>query len=349
MSREVLGTLPDDALPGPRPAGPGPAGAGLAGPGFVRPELAGPGLAEATSTPVPEVAAPTRTRRLRARLRVLSSRRLGRPGRRRRRRRAAVLSFAVLVGTLAGWCGDAAWRSAQATDALLRTAGLSVVVIDAEHTGDGPTTLTADLTVRLTNLGLVPVELSGAETTYDAAAVVALDPPHVSVPVHAQRSAVLEVAVGCRSPQPLDLPPLQVQTPDGALSSVLADGAGQVLADLCNAALPADRLVRPLEVSRVATQLRVVVTACSGRTTELQAIRAGGVPLLGRPLPATVDGEARTLWLDRPPDCPQAWRRSGFPESLEADVDVGSQATVTIPLGYQLTAWLLDGPCGGIR
>jgi hypothetical protein len=77
----------------------------------------------------------------------------------------------------------------------------------------------------------------------------------------------------------------------------------------------------------------------------VHSIRAGGVTLTTHPLPATVDGAARTLWLDQPDSCPLTWQRTGFPESLDLDVDIGSDATVTMPIGYPLAAWLLDGPC----
>jgi hypothetical protein len=257
----------------------------------------------------------------------------------------ALLGVTVLVGVLVGWSGDAAWRSAQATDALLHTAGLSVVVTDAQDTGDSPIRLTADLTVHLTNLGLVPVELIGAETTYGAAAVVAIDPPHVTIQAHDAHDAVLEVAIGCRSPQPLDLPPLQLQAPDGSLQSVLVDGGGQALAHLCDGGSAVDHVLRLVSVTRDANQLKIQITASSGRTTQVQAIRAGGVTLTAHPLPAAVDGAARTLWLDQPAGCPLTWQRTGFPESLDVDVDIGSDATVTVPIGYALAAWLLDGPC----
>jgi hypothetical protein len=167
------------------------------------------------------------------------------------------------------------------------------------------------------------------------------------VPARETRTAVLEVAVGCRSPLPLNLPPLQVRTPDGALMSVVADGAGQVLADLCSAGPDVDHLIHQVGVSRDGTRLKVAVTAASGRTTVLHAIHAGGVPIEVRPLPSTVDGGIRTLWLEPPADCPPTWQRTGLPEDLDVDVEVGANATVRIPVGYALAGWLLDGPCAG--
>jgi hypothetical protein len=260
---------------------------------------------------------------------------------------ALTVTLTVAVGLGAGWAADTTWRSARSTDARLRTAGLSVVVVDTQHTGDAATKLTADLTVRLGNLGLVPVRLIGSGVTYDAAAIVWIEPPQVTVPVDGTRTAVLQVSVDCRSPQPLELPPLQGRAPDGSLISVAADGAGQALADLCDAGTHVDHLVRLVGVSRDGDLLKVSLTAAGGRTTELHEIRAGGVHLDARPLPAAVDGETRTVWLQPPPDCALTWQRTGLPESVQLDVDVGADATVTVPLGYALPAWLLDGPCRG--
>lgn len=329
MSREELGTLPAAAAAEPSPDVGSPSG------------RHGTHLPARTDTPsaLPRAALPRlRVPRLRVpRLPVGHG-----PG---ARHRATGFALAVAVGVTAGWAADAAWRSALSTDSRLRTAGLSVVVVDAQHTGDAATRLTANLTVRLANLGLVPVQLIGSEVTYDAAAIVSLDPPRLTVPVNGIRAAVLEVTVGCRSPLSLQLPPLQARAPDGSLISVSADGAGQVLADLCNAGPDADHLVRVADVSRDGARLRMSVTTAGDRPTELQAIRAGGVRLGLGPLPATLDGGTRTIWLQPPGDCPLTWRRTGLPESIQLDIDVGAQATMTVPLGYALPAWLLDGPC----
>jgi hypothetical protein len=319
MSREVLGTLPEAVAAASLP-GVGPSGG--------------------TATPVPGRTRLTSTRRAPSWPSI-------RPAPLLLGRRPTALAVAVALGIAAGWVADTAWRSAQTTDARLRTAGLSSVVIDAQHTGDTPNRMTADLTVALGNLGLVPVQLIGSEITYDAVAIVSIEPLRVTVPVNATRTAVLQVAVGCRSAQPLELPALQAQTPDGALLTLPTDGAGQALADLCDASSDADRVIRQVGVARDGNRLRVSLTAGSGRTTELQQVRAGGVRLDASPLPATVDGEVRTLWLEPPASCAPSWQRTGLPETIDLDVDVGADVTVTVPLGYALAAWLLDAPCRG--
>lgn len=336
MSREVLGTLPDAAagsVPDVSPSGgtathpPGSLGSGR-GPG-PRP---GPGPGRTPPNPPPPGhTPPTRTP----------------PARTPWQRRTTVLAAAATLGITIGWLADTAWQTAQSADARLRTAGLSSVVVDAQHTGDAPTRMTADLTVRLDNLGLAPVQLIGSEVTYDAVAVVAIEPPRQTVPVDASRTVVLRVAIGCRSPRPLRLPPLQGRTPDGALLSLPTDGAGQALADLCAAGAGADHVIRQVGVSGDGTQLKVAMTADSGRTTEVHQIRAGGVRLEARPLPATVDGTVRTFWLQRPTECSPLWQRSGLPEVIHLDVDIGADVTVAVPLGYALAGWLLDGPCRG--
>jgi hypothetical protein len=336
MSREVLATLPDAGTPGrPSTQRPNTRSPSTQRPSTRRPNTQSPnaqspstrrpnGYPAAGHAPAQGAAAPHGNTR----------------------RRLLALALAAVLGLGAGWAGDGIWRSTQSAEARLRAAGLAVAVTDARRTADTATRLSADLTVQLTNLGLVPVQLIGSELAHGAAAVVSIDPPRVTVPVGDTRTAVLRVDVGCRSPQPLDLPPLQVRTPDGGLMSVAADGSGQVLADLCEAGPEVDHLVRQVGVSRDGAQLKVAVVA-SSRTTELHSIRAGDVPLQGRPLPTTVNGVTRTIWLEPPTGCPLAWQRNGLPESLELDVGVGTGATVRIPVGYALAEWLLDGPCRG--
>jgi hypothetical protein len=294
------------------------------------------------ASPAPERPDPVVHQRLSARACASRLRAtLRRPG----GRRAVALLTAGLLGLLLGWSGDAAWRSAQADDARLRTAGLSVVVSDAQRTDESALRTSAELTIEVTNLGLVPMAVVGSELTYDAAAVVSIEPPQFTVPVDGSRSALLQVAVGCRSAQPLDLPPLQARAPDGSLLSVVVDGAGQVLTQLCDSGPEVDQVLRAVAIARDGVRLRIALMAPGGRTTEVQSVRAGGVALTGRPLPAMIEGVPRSIWLQPPIDCPETWRQTGLPQDLQIDVDIGTDATVTLPIGYQLASWLLDGPC----
>ncbi len=163
--------------------------------------------------------------------------------------------------------------------------------------------------------------------------------------------------VGCASPQGLRLPDLRLSTPDGLVTvEVPVDAAAPALAAACDgsgtrpAIVEASAVPARSEVARFVDgdRLRLSVVAPSGRTTRVVGARVGGLELFGDPLPMTVDGTPRALWLDQPIACDPSLTRGGLPTALDLDVDAGAGqvATVRVAIGAPLVRWLLAGPCG---
>jgi len=88
-----------------------------------------------------------------------------------------------------------------------------------------------------------------------------------------------------------------------------------------------------------------VVRSRSGRPTRVVGLGAGSFRLRGRPTPATVDSQNRTIWVDRPSRCPAEWVDGGLPRTIDLDLDVGAPATVSLDTGFALPRWLRAGAC----
>jgi hypothetical protein len=145
-----------------------------------------------------------------------------------------------------------------------------------------------------------------------------------------------------------------VLLPDDQSRDVPVEAGSQALASVCAASpLPLVTGVAVPARTDVALLLdgkrfRLSLLAPSGRTTRIVAVRAGRLELTGDPLPMTVDGTARAMWLDPPARCPEPVTAGGLPRSVQVDVDpgTGQTATVTVDVGDALAVWLLRGPCG---
>ncbi len=261
----------------------------------------------------------------------------------RRRTVTAVLATACL-GLLAGWVGASAWRSSSARDAALTTLGATAVITAAAPAGDASAGVGAELDVLITNIGAVPLTVGTGPLGFDASAVTGLDPSRLSLPAAARGTLLVHVAVACDSPQPLTLAPLRVTGPDGSTHPLRIDGSSQALVDLCTAGPAATQVLSALDATPDGKRLRVTLTAPTGRVTTVDTVSAGGVPLSGDPLPAVVDGP-HALWLDPPQKCPPEWSRIGIPRTLTVQLDAGGRATLEVPVGYGLSAWLLRTAC----
>lgn len=216
---------------------------------------------------------------------------------------------------------------------------------------------TAALRVDVLNLGAVPLTVAGRSDSFSAVRIRFVEPSGAEVAPQRRITVDVVVEAACDSPQALRVPPLQVTSPDGFVRDVVLDGTAPALADLCAAGMNGTaELVRGAAVpagNEVADlvdgdRFRIAVESPSGRTTRVVGVRASGLVLDADPLPATVDGTRRFLWLERPETCDASVLRAGPPRYVDLDVDAGSgqTASVRISLGDDFAAWLLAGPCG---
>ena len=201
----------------------------------------------------------------------------------------------------------------------------------------------------MTNLGRTPITLTGAEASFDAGGIEVIAPDSVQIPAGISIDTVAHTGIACRAPLPLRLYPLQVRTVDRALHTVDVAGAATALARACEAQGPATRILTLVSVTEDGDRLRLTIKSPTGRTTQIQSLRAQGVALTGRPLHGSFDARDRTVWVDRPPTCPAAWLSGGLPRTITMDVDVGGPTTVTFDTGYAMARWLRAGPCAGSR
>lgn len=274
------------------------------------------------------------------------------------RRRRVLAGVAFAVGVLIGWpaVGAASW-----TPAVSDPPGLSLAATlldlhadpDAASPAPGSDarlSVIADLQV--TNLTGEAITLDGPGAPLTAARVRRLTPSSTTLAARTGRRVTAAIEIGCGSPQPLDLPPLRIARADGRRGNVPIDGAASELTAWCARHRPE----QALQLRRVVVdgeRLRVDLTMPSGRTALVAQLEAGGVVLTGRPLPAMVDGQVRSIWLDPPGDCDARWLADGFPSALELTLEVpatperGSRSWSRLAGGAILPQWLLDTSCSG--
>ena len=218
----------------------------------------------------------------------------------------------------------------------------------------GEAARTASLTVQVRNLGDVPLQVLSGGATFTAVRIRFLEPSGATVGPRGRLTLQVAVEVDCASPLSLGVPPLRVVLPDDASRDVPVEAGTQALAGVCGRSpLPLVTGVAVKAVTDVAALLdgkrfRLSLVSPSGRTTRIVAVRAGSLDLTGDPLPMTVDGTARAMWLDPPTRCPAAVTAGGVPTSVQVDVDpgTGQTATVAVDVGGTFAAWLLRSACG---
>ena len=259
-----------------------------------------------------------------------------------RRGRTAVLAGLVsLVGCLAGWTAAGAWAPENPTTP---PEAVTATVRDVRADADSrPEPARARLVVDVANASSGAVVVVGHATSFDAASITGLEPRNLRIAAGASHAVEIEVAVACSGPAPLRSPALRIRRADGGIRPVPVTGASQALLAVC-AAGSGQQL--PLVIDKVwldGRRLAVVMSSPSGRTTQVQAVRAGGVALAASQ--ATIAGEDTTIWLDPPGDCPQTWRSDGIPQQINLDVDVGGPASLILPVGPALADWILDNSC----
>jgi hypothetical protein len=253
----------------------------------------------------------------------------------------------ALLGLGGGWLAGGAWNASEDQPATLRGPAAAAVVIGVRPSTDTAVRTGADLIVQISNLTTGPLVLAGAEASFDAAEVTAVTPQGLQITAGSTATAVLRAAISCGSPQPLRLPALSVRGSDRVLRPIEIDGSASALARVCNLQRPAVHLLQLVSAAPDGARLRLQVRSPTGRTTQVNAISAGGVALSGRPIPGAVDALGRTIWIDPPTSCPDAWLHSGLPRTLDLRVDAGGDATVTLDLGYAVARWLRAGVCSG--
>jgi hypothetical protein len=261
--------------------------------------------------------------------------------------------LAVLVaGTVFGWTGSGSMSSSLQRDDLARTAAVVATVLDMSGRPDSTGSADIVARVRVVNVGAVPVTVTGAERGFLAARIDQVSRLPADLAVGARLDLQLSVQVACWSPNQLALPALSMRRPDGVLRPVPIDGATAELARVCNLGDPKSHTLVLQDVRRDGDRLRLVMVVPSGRTVRIMDVAAGEISLTGRPLPSTIDGQPRAMWLDAPSSCDVSWRTQGFPRTLDLTVDgtidgVG-RSHVVIDAGYALAGWLLSGPCRGV-
>jgi hypothetical protein len=119
------------------------------------------------------------------------------------------------------------------------------------------------------------------------------------------------------------------------------------LARVCQLQQPGSQVLTLVSAARDGIRLKLAIRSPSGRTTQVLALGAEGVPLTGEPLPSSVEATPRIIWLDPPATCPAEWVAAGLPRTVDLEVDVGGPATVSLDVGFAVAQWLRAGPCAG--
>ncbi|MFZ0159770.1 MAG: hypothetical protein WAL50_12125, partial [Kineosporiaceae bacterium] len=269
-----------------------------------------------------------------------------------RRARAAAHAAAHGLGAAIGWTGAGTWAEPpppldQAVSAVVLEIGI--------HPGTGVTAAR----IRVINLGwekvsvTAPGAVAGAQWSGLAARPTGLDPAESTVPGGTSRDFTAPLTVSCTSPLPLGLDPLIATRSDGQTRSIPLRGAAVELDRLC-ATGPARGVLRITDIGRDGPRMQVRLTVPGGRSIRVVGIEVGGLALTGRPLPAQVDGQVRSIWLDPPRSCPASWRTLGAPRALDViiedpfDQSAGSTRTrISLVTGDDLASWLLDAGCPG--
>ena len=252
---------------------------------------------------------------------------------------------ALVVGTGLGWSATAAWdRTADGPE--ITASGVPTAVVTGVQTSigvRGRTTL--ELIVRVANPGPEQLTVAGVRRSFTAGDIDVIETRDLVVPPRGEADAAVRATVACASPRPLRLPELLLRTPGRPDVGVPLVGDGRALVTACESQTGDPHVLDLVRTEPDGRRLRMVITSASGRTTVVNRISAGSVPLAGRPLPATVDAEERTVWLDPPAVCPPEWLADGLPRTVDLEVDAGAEATVTLDLRYALARWLRAGPC----
>lgn len=260
---------------------------------------------------------------------------------RKRGHTALLVGVVCVVGCLGGWTAAGAWAPANPpTPPEAVTATVRDMRLDPDSR---PEPARARLVIDVVNASPGAVVVVGHATSFDAASITGLEPRALKIAAGASRAVEVEVAVACSGPAPLRAPALRIRRTDGGIRPVPVTGASQALLAVC-AAGSGQQL--PLVIDKVSLdgrRLAVVMSVPSGRTTQVQAVRAGGVALAASQ--ATIGGGDTTIWLDPPVDCPQAWRSDGVPQQITLDVDVGGPGSLSLQIGPALADWILADSC----
>jgi hypothetical protein len=269
-----------------------------------------------------------------------------------RRARAAALSAALGLGVAIGWTGTGTW--AEPPPPLDQAVSAVVLEIGNKH-GTGA----ISARIRVINLGrdavsiTAPGAVAGARWSGLAARPTGLDPADSPVPGGESRDFTAPLTVSCASPLPLGLDPLIATRSDGQARSIPLQGAAVELDRLC-ATGPARGVLRLTDIGRDGARMQVRLTVPGGRSIRVVGIDVGGLALTGGPLPAQVDGQVRSIWLDPPKSCPASWRALGVPRALDViiedpfDHSVESTRTrISLVTGDDLASWLLHAGCPG--
>lgn len=251
-----------------------------------------------------------------------------------------------LIALAAGYFGQGSW----AIGARPAPSATSATVTDVVGGADSRQPVRVQVRLAVINAG--PDRIRVLEPLVPAGSGAGVEPGWPARDVEPGRIGWVDltVALDCRSVGAPQLPDLQLELRDGTRTPLPVTDTGLLL-EACARSATA---VRPVAVTDPAVtgdgRLSVRLSSPTGRRVDVVAIRAGGVPLTGRPLPATVTGRSElVVRLEAPAGCRPEWRVSGLPSAVSVDLapepGSGARAAVQVRLGPVLTSWLLATSC----
>jgi len=285
---------------------------------------------------------------------VGATRTTSRPSRHGRRSVALGAGLLVAAGVV-GWFGPVAGSASGLPRDPPAATPAAAVVLDVRPDRGLPEDLgrpwIVTARIEVASLGHQGITVTGTGAPITAAEPTHLTPASLTVPAGARRVLAVSVRLTCGSPQQLDLPGLRVQRADGVRALVPVDGAAAELTSACGSVFP-DQVIRVERVVRDDRRLRVDLTVPGGRTARIQGISAWGVALTGRPLPADIDGQVRSIWLDPPAECAPIWLDAGLPTTLDLtlsglidSVHAATRSHRRVVVDVPLARWLLETAC----
>ena len=200
----------------------------------------------------------------------------------------ALLTFGV------GFFGQGSWEVGAATPTAV-----SAIVTDVVGGAGSRKPVRVKISLAVTNSGAEPVRVLGPDSNGNGARLFGLSPSQLIIDPDVIGRIDADVGLDCDRPEPLLLPDLRLELPDGVRRG-FPIGGSDLLLEACSRAAPA---VRPL-VATVPTpapspsptapaartgdrQFTVLLRSPTGRRSDVRAVRAGGVDLPMSPATTT--------------------------------------------------------------
>lgn len=283
-------------------------------------------------------------------------------------RRLLGLGLVGLLTFTVGFVGQGSWGVGAATPS-----SVGAVVTDVVGGVGSRKPVRVKISMAVTNSGPESVRVVGPDSNGTGVRMLALSPADLIIEPRAIGWIDADVTLDCERPEPLQLPDLRLELPDGVRRAFRIGGSGMLL-EACSRAAPAVRpLIATIPTAPATTpspsgtsedRLTVLLSSPTGRRSDVRAIRAGGAVLPMSPTTVTVAGPTPVaVHLTAPRPCPVQWQITGIPSALTIDLapapkppekpssatQLGSSsefgATLRLRLGPALTSWLLATSC----